>query len=210
MKLYLGAIMNDIPKFTDHSLGGGLAGLMGGLYGKQAVVFDNMAYSGAINQTYFDATHPTIQTPHGPIENTSYQFVLDSFYGPAVSIAPNAGSVTGFQENGQILQLLGQSTGTVVGANVDWGTYSFNPTALHSMSLLVLNMYADQNVSNTAWKGIANVFGPLFLAQNGGTDIAYSVVSEGARPKGDAAANDNFNPLLIYIYMRDNSWLSVA
>jgi Ca2+-binding RTX toxin-like protein len=179
--------------FTGHSLGGGLAGLMAGLYGKQAVVFDNMAYSGAINQTYFDATHPTIQTPHGPIENTSYQSVLDSFYGTAAPIAPNAGSVSGYQENGQILQLLGQSTGTVVGANVDWGTYSFNPIALHSMSLLVLNMYADQNVTNTAWKGIANVFGPLFLAQNGGTDIAYSVVSEGARPKGDAAAKLLFN-----------------
>ncbi len=29
--------------FTGHSLGGGIAGLMAGLYGKEAVVFDNMA-----------------------------------------------------------------------------------------------------------------------------------------------------------------------
>lgn len=64
-----------------------------------------------------------------------------------------------------------------------------------TVTLLVLNMYADLpgNVTNSAWKGIANVLGPLFLAQNGGIDIAYSVISDGVKPNGDAAAKLLFN-----------------
>jgi hypothetical protein len=70
--------------FTGHSLGGGLAGLLAGLYGKQAVVFDNMAYSSAIANTYWDATHPTYPgTIDGntglPVVNESHAGVLSTF-----------------------------------------------------------------------------------------------------------------------------------
>jgi hypothetical protein len=35
---------NSTVEFTGHSLGGGLAGFMGGLYGKRATIFDNMPF----------------------------------------------------------------------------------------------------------------------------------------------------------------------
>jgi Lipase (class 3) len=39
---------------TGHSLGGGLAGLLGSLYGQQAVMFDNMAYAATDTSIYQD------------------------------------------------------------------------------------------------------------------------------------------------------------
>lgn len=64
--------------FTGHSLGGGLAGLMASLYGKQAIVFDNEAYSDASHLIHDTATNPNFG---------SHQSALDTFYGNAT---PNA------------------------------------------------------------------------------------------------------------------------
>jgi hypothetical protein len=74
--------------FTGHSLGGGLAGLLAGLYGKTAVVFDNMAYNAAIANTYWDATHPTYpETIDGmtglPLVNESHAGVARFDFGKA-------------------------------------------------------------------------------------------------------------------------------
>jgi hypothetical protein len=195
--------------FTGHSLGGGLAGLMAGLYGQEAVVFDNMAYTAAINKTYHDATTPTYLVTAGEEQhleiNPDYQPILNTFYNGQAPLPTTTSHISGFQESGQVLSL--QSTGPVVGAGIDWG---FGAISRHSISLLVLNMYAEQLVSNAAWKDIAHVFGPMLFAMGADTSIAYSVVSEGARPNGDAAANDNANPLPISVYCCNNSGLSVA
>ena len=43
---------NSTVEFTGHSLGGGLAGFMGGLYGKKAVVFDNMPFEKLTNDAH--------------------------------------------------------------------------------------------------------------------------------------------------------------
>jgi hypothetical protein len=131
--------------FTGHSLGGGLAGLMAGLYGQEAVVFDNMAYTAAIAKTYNDATH-TIGGGTDPDTGNPTQIiypenvnVLNTFYNGATPLPTNTSHITGFQLDGQIIQNT-QSTGTVVGGDVDWGLGALN---LHSIALLVLNMFAD-------------------------------------------------------------------
>jgi Lipase (class 3) len=57
---------NTTTEFTGHSLGGGLAGLMGALYGKKAVVIDNMPFLFAADyvaaegfqQYYFNGATP--------------------------------------------------------------------------------------------------------------------------------------------------------
>jgi hypothetical protein len=140
--------------FTGHSLGGGLAGLLAGLYGKTAVVFDNMAYSSAIANTYWDATHPTYpDTIDGmtglPFVNESHAGVLSTFYAGGGTLAPNTSGISGYQLSGQILQTLGQSTGAVVGQGINWGEGAVD---LHSQALLVLNMYADQTSDlDDAW-----------------------------------------------------------
>jgi hypothetical protein len=131
--------------FTGHSLGGGLAGLMASLYGKSAIVYDNMAYAAAANTTYMNATSPTLTTTApGGIEvtnaNPAYQAALDTFYGGAVPQSVDSSGVTGWQLSGQIIQP--GSTGTVVGSDYNWGVGPSSP-GLHSMSLLVLSMYAQ-------------------------------------------------------------------
>jgi hypothetical protein len=182
--------------FTGHSLGGGLAGLLAGLYGKQAVVFDNMAYSSAIANTYWDATHPTYPgTIDGitglPVVNESHAGVLSTFYGGGGALSPNTSGISGYQLSGQILQTIGQSTGAVVGSEVDWGVGGVDK---HSQALLVLNMYAEQQTGlDPAWKDVAKYFGPELFEQDAVTNIAYSVVSEGVRPRGDAAAHSMFD-----------------
>lgn len=127
--------------FTGHSLGGGLAGLMAGLYGKDAVVFDNMAYSGAINDVYGNATRPyNIDLNTGLVipgeENPFHQRALDDFYPNAQPQTPNTSGISGWQLQGQILQG-SQSTGTAVGGSIDWGVNSID---LHNQALLVLAM----------------------------------------------------------------------
>jgi Lipase (class 3) len=181
--------------FTGHSLGGGLAGLLASLYHKQAVIFDNMAYQNAAQIIYDNATTPVQYVNGIAIPNDDYQRALDLFYGTANPLAPNISHITGYQEAGQILEF--QSTGTVVGAGVNWGLHVpiSAQISLHSMALLVLNMYAEQQVVNNDWKAVAFAFGPLLLALNGGTNIAYSVVQEGIEPSGDAAAQLMFNDM---------------
>jgi Ca2+-binding RTX toxin-like protein len=182
--------------FTGHSLGGGLAGLMAGLYGKDAVVFDNMAYSGAINDVYSNAIRPyNMDLQTGLVipgeENPFHQRALDDFYPNTTPNVPNTSGISGYQLSGQILQTLGQSTGAVIGQGVNWGEGAVD---LHSQALLVLNMYADQTSDlDDAWKDVAKYLGPELFEQGAVTDIAYSVVSEGVRPKGDAAAHSMFN-----------------
>lgn len=169
--------------FTGHSLGGGLAGVMGSLYGKQAVVFDNMSYSAATTIQNFAATFPNSSTKA-------------TFYGAAPVMPLDASRVSGHQLDGQALQYT-QSTGTVHGADVNWvGTSSF--VQKHNSGLLVLQMYADQRTDLSAdWKSFAPHVGPqLFVQGNAVTDIAYSVVDEGTRPKGDAAAHAMFDDMV--------------
>ncbi len=97
--------------FTGHSLGGGLAGLMAGLYGKQAVVFDNMAFRDAAAWTYRQATtpfHPGVVDPltgqAGPAEaNILYQPTLDTFYHGTNPVVPNFNGISGYRMDGQFL-----------------------------------------------------------------------------------------------------------
>jgi hypothetical protein len=165
--------------FTGHSLGGGLAGLLAGLYGKEAVVFDNMAYQLATSNTYYDATHPMIPGPgqFDMVPNPDYQGVIDTFYGGVAPVTPNATNVSGWQLTGQVLQPV--STGAEVGSGIDWGLGAID---LHSIALLVITMFTEQNTVGGEWTSISPILGPELFSLNAQTSIAYSVVTEGAKP----------------------------
>jgi hypothetical protein len=77
--------------FTGHSLGGGLAGLMGSLYGAKAVVFDNMAFRAAATRISADAVY-----------DMSMRF---NVYGFGTPLAPNSNLVSGHRMGGQFLNL---------------------------------------------------------------------------------------------------------
>jgi hypothetical protein len=100
---------------------------LAGLYDKPAVVFDNMAYTNAINNTYFDATNPQRVDPYGvTIINQNHMPILEQFYGNAVPIFPDLGGISGWQLSGQVLGAIG--TGVVVGdgVNLGYGASAFN------------------------------------------------------------------------------------
>ncbi len=163
--------------FTGHSLGGGLAGLMGSLYGAKAVMFDNMAFRSAATSISANAVY-------------DLNLMFD-VYGTATPVAPNSSGVFGHRMDGQFLNF--QSEGEMVGLNVDWG---LGPFDLHSIALLVLNMYAEQQglISSDA-KAMTKYIGTELLAEGRVTDIAYSVVDEGTMPKGNVAARDLFDDM---------------
>ncbi len=163
--------------FTGHSLGGGLAGLMGSLYGAKAVMFDNMAFRSAATSISANAVY-------------DLNLMFD-VYGTATPVAPNSSGVFGHRMDGQFLNF--QSEGEMVGLNVDWG---LGPFDLHSIALLVLNMYAEQQglISSDA-KAMTKYIGTELLAEGRVTDIAYSVVDEGTMPKGNVAAHDLFDDM---------------
>lgn len=151
--------------FTGHSLGGGLAGLLASLYGKQAFVFDNMAYAAAAETVYGLSTGPYL----------GGDAVRDTYYGGATPQQINANMIAGWQLDGQFLQGV-QSTGTAVGTDVDWGVGAFVP-GLHSLSLLVLNMHADLHFSGTDWKSVASAFGQALFDLGADSAIAYWLYS---------------------------------
>ncbi|MGH9875698.1 MAG: hypothetical protein ACRD9S_24845, partial [Pyrinomonadaceae bacterium] len=134
---------NPDVTFTGHSLGGGLAGLMGSLYGREAVVFDNMAYGAAAQGVYYNATHPVVPEAIADlvtyVPNPRYQSTLDTYYRNAPVQPPDSSHVSGYQVSGQVLQGT-QSTGTALGSDLHLGMW-LSTFQLHSMSLLVTLMY---------------------------------------------------------------------
>lgn len=198
-----------------HSLGGGLAGLIAGIYGKEAAIFDNMAFRNAANAAHdFSSVYrnnPGNIPPDAMVFNP--QALEQGFYGNIAINDVNFGNIHGWQTAGQFLAF--QSEGTVLGADLGLGG-TLGAFDLHSMSLLVVLMYASDssNVGSQDWRGIAlplitqlysaeiaeaagiTQSGTSEIAEAMRTMIAYSVVDEGpinARPFGDAAIRAMFD-----------------
>jgi hypothetical protein len=217
-QFYRAVIANDINTpgvydanvtFTGHSLGGGIAGLLGSVYGQPAVVFDNMAYAAAAQGTYLRS----IETiPNGSDPNPFYDFQLKEIYYGAQNVQPtDSRLVHGWQVDGQVLQgaqssgaALGQGSGLDLARSV----VGLSSVQLHSISLLVLLLHAREEAGLANDADWANVALPLLkslhddgiaeaagVERYGGTAspadkmrdmIAYSALDEGARPFGDA------------------------
>lgn len=194
---------------TGHSLGGGLAGLVGDLYGLSGVVFDNMAYQDSAARTYESATaHPAI-LPGGE-EVDGYAELRQEIYGylaPGQTLAYNSSviphnSIDGLSAvylDGQFLvaNIVGQQ-GPKIGLNlVPDGTIpseidsGLTGGGLHSMAALVIRMYADTNDPSTDWHGSAQYFWPLLFDNGFAGGIAdYSAFS------GTALISGNYSEIL--------------
>lgn len=206
------ATYGDNVTLTGHSLGGGLAGLMASLYHKPAVVFDNMAFALCAENVYFNATNPTLTIAGGGVvPNPSYQSTLDTYYNAFVPQQPNQSLVIGLQVDGQILQLLLNSTGNPLFA----GTSALDPLDLHSMSLLEVLLHAtlsNNGSENPEWvllkealvlslfndkiaeaAGIGSVLGSSDDADKMRAMIAYTAIEDGPSPFGNVAIRSLFN-----------------
>lgn len=209
---------NDIS-LTGHSLGGGLAGVVGGLYGRPGLLFDNMAFEGATANAYIEAgTAASLKT---------------LIYGSDPRWLPDFGALETIWMHQEFLQFnrLLQSTPKrrLVPGNARLGdfdraaSFAGNTTfALHSQALLVLALFGLDEWAGeggtTNWQKSAKYFlPPLFddniassidslsghIGNNGtpagvlASSIAYSVLTEGdtdeALPFGNTAVRVLFN-----------------
>lgn len=169
---------------TGHSLGGGLAGYVGSLYGKTGVLFDNMAFEDAADLEYTMARLDIL--PSG---------AKGVVYG---SSTPWANSISGLHAYNVTGQFLGintflQDTITLpldIGPNVNLG-FAYDGIKAHSMATLSILLYADITAGGvTDWKAAAKYFWPVMYDNSFANSIGMSTVA------GKAKDDDDYSGIL--------------
>jgi len=188
---------------TGHSLGGGLAGLVGATYGLSGILYDNMAFELAANNL---ATDRGLQTSLGPtlyltaydtgLVSDSPEF-LNNVYGAASqSPSPEFSGLQTVAVAGEPLSLPfvpgdhAHQTGTPI-TLLDTGNVTASQlgdtflntvidTSLHSASTLVLLEYADDPSAGTgvgtAWQAASQYFWPVLYDGTFAGNIGMSAV----------------------------------
>lgn len=183
---------------TGHSLGGGLAGYVAGLYSQSATVFDNMAFQNGVLSAYHNATS------ENDLNNYSLE-LRNRIYGNATPSAPSFAQIDAVSVRGQFLAInsgFQDIPEALLESHSDLGIGQ-----LHSMALATALVWAAEN-TGTNWvaagkylwdayfdddialkvPGAGDRTGALDRSSAGDTlraAIAYSAISEGERPFGD-------------------------
>jgi Ca2+-binding RTX toxin-like protein len=201
---------------TGHSLGGALAGFVAALYGSNAELFDTIWFTVAARNLYDAVTTGVPIVSEGQVSYVIDTEALNYFFNGQAPTAPftfPSSQFAGYSLQGEVatqyattaeeralLQMIAQTSNL---GNVD----------LHSQALLVINLFAQQQISQTSWKGVSSpLFASLFddavaqkvgfkLNTTGAADawsqmqsaIAYSVIDDGTKPFGDKAIRAFFN-----------------
>ncbi|PZO81754.1 MAG: hypothetical protein DI626_10535, partial [Micavibrio aeruginosavorus] len=189
---------------TGHSLGGGLAGYIGAIYGKSASIYDSMDYTQAALKVWQYAT-----TSDPLLADTKQQIIEDVYAGNNPWLLNSTG-VDAYHLEGEALDSdfirYVPSQAYAIGSDV-----TLNPVDRHSASTLVMAIYA-QDLTNQSWNYAAKHMWPVLyndgfaqsigmndarvdgVSQNIGeysdilrTILAYSAIDEGERPFGDTA-----------------------
>lgn len=194
---------------TGHSLGAGLAGLVGSIYGQSGTLYDNMTFTLAADNVYLDSLfglRPELR---------------QRVYGDSEIFAPDSDNLNAFATTGEILQLvlparLSQDPSVM---SVDSNGGVRDPIALHSQALLVSLIWARDNASEIGieWQEIGSLLWDAYFEEEiaesiAGTEefrgplgarlgvfnsaIAYSAIEGGNnqdRPFGDVAIRSMFD-----------------
>jgi len=203
---------------TGHSLGGGLAGLVGALYGKTSLIFDHMPFQLAAWATYFQSTNPW------PLTNTALRDLvygaetpwredisgLRSIYIPAASVRPYSNWLDSIRPD------QGALAETLYDLPPDTPLQQTLNNALgqrHSAGLLVIRMFGDGPAISQDWGVVAKHFMPAlfdeelagltgataFVGLNNSSAgvlrdaLAYSAIDEGVRVFGDTGIRALFD-----------------
>ena len=198
---------------TGHSLGGGLGGYVAAIYGQNAKLFDAMPFLYAVNETELDiandddAALKTLLYGSATPWSVNYDGIGGSYLsGEALAVARSdlflSSPVPEFQTENSIYDEVGEFDSFL----------NFSLTELHSVSSLIIRMYADDatKVADADWQYAAPFIWPYLykdtfafeigadsVAGQLNTDgkhaeilrsvIAYSAIDEGVRPFGDTA-----------------------
>lgn len=189
---------------TGHSLGGGLAGLVGGIYSRPGLLFDNMPFESALSTTR-DVTDINFVAYKGDLKQL--------IYGGGLRWSENLSRLDTIYVEGETLSYLRvlQNTPQIeldLGEDVDLVIGPSLGVEEHSMSTLVIRLFANAIPSTTDWRAAAKHFWPVMydndFAGSIGTfgvpgalsdqgkysdilraTIAYSAINEGTRVFGD-------------------------
>jgi len=186
--------------FTGHSLGAGLAGLMASLYGKEAVIFDNMPFERAADNINFASS---------PLSLSFDQTIKDTYYfNGSEPQAPNEDKIDAYATTGEPLApfRIQQSTDVTY---LDSNAVIQNPGDLHSQALLVNLLFAQKeleagNITNDWINAGPDFINALFddaIAISSGSanadvmlsKIAYSAINEGTPVFGTTAIRAMFD-----------------
>lgn len=183
---------------TGHSLGGGLAGLVGSLYNRTGLLFNNMAYQGAADNAY---KYSTGYYKYVPIPNSNeFEEIFvpantelkKLIYGTGSTIAANYVNLNTIYMQDEFLttnRLL--QTGGKIPLNLGYDASSnLSGTQLHSMATMVMQMYANTEVVDRSWEKAAKYFWPVAY-DNGFADaigMNTTLLSGRDRTDGEYAA----------------------
>ncbi len=188
------ALTTNTISVTGHSMGGGLAGLVAGVYGQDGLLFDSMECHEAAQDYAAFAQLP----------------------------APDFTGVTAMAMQDEIMSEpfnpWGESSIQVsLGDDVNLTQLAPDWVSLHDMGSLVIRMFAgttgaEENAFGTGWKSAAKYFWPVMydagfaasigITANGGryaadqamrSMIAYSAIDEGTRVYGDTGIRAFYN-----------------
>ena len=167
-------------ELTGHSLGGGLAGFVGSLYGKNATMFDNMPFETAVTAAANDwILHPT-------------SGVTTSIYGTFGQWAPTMGAnLSGWAVSGEALAAARLASSfqpaTLDTGSLVWPVGDLGPVDRHSQSLLAILLYGDKQVTPSGSDWLAAR--PYFVGRLFDTDVSISAgantVAGELQSKGD-------------------------
>ncbi len=183
---------------TGHSLGGGLAGLVGTLYGARALIFDNMGFEQTALRTWFRASFESD--------------IRDVYYGTNPIPNNNNSNVDTIAVSGEVLapfRLLQDADARTL----DTHGSDLGPLDRHSQSVLIVLLWAETK-GNEDWHEISDVFFEAFFNEdianaagaqrisdyNGAlyemqSSIAYTALDHANGPFGNTALKALFNDI---------------
>ncbi len=157
---------------TGHSLGGGLAGAVGAVKGLEAHLFDHMPFEASVEAIYAAGT---AEFPNA-IEAAWAQFI----YGEAPATPPSYADVTATHVDADLLafsrDLLDSMNGNALssyGAALNENPI-LNAIAAHSITLLAILQWADENAVETYWTAVASTVLPLVLSADVAEAAGYA------------------------------------
>ena len=217
-QLVAGNYSSDVV-LTGHSLGGGLAGYVAALYGKNANVYDSMTFElGAKNTANYTITLvndlggglsvevkpselSTYMPPSGysiiNITPKASSDLIDLVYGASNQWDYNLAGIKGYYLEGEVLaSMLPLRSGVAELHEYDlgfstWGPDGIDSFDLHSISSLVMRIYASELSTTSKWSNASQYFWPILYDKN----FALGISGISQHP-GQYASGDKWDDIL--------------